>query len=296
MLFDLKGKRKRVVQVVYLGLAILFGGSLVLFGTGSSVSGGLIDAITGNGGGGSNSVFQDQVESTQKRVRANPKSEQAWLDLARADVQPRRLAGGLGPADRAAHRQGQAGGARRRPRLGALPEAEAQEAGRRHGPVRRARLRGAPGLRQGGEDPGDRRQGAAERELLLPARGLRLPRRRGQARATRRRPRRSAARRRTSATRSRPDQGRARSRARRSPKADQAGRASRPRKQGKKSGGAASARCPGTGTTGASGAASASALRRPPGRPYNRPSSRRRGCRPGRASRAVSSTGRAGDS
>jgi tetratricopeptide (TPR) repeat protein len=84
MLFDLKGKRKRVVQVTYLGLAILFGGSLVLFGTGSSVSGGLIDAITGNNSGGSTSAFQDQVNRTQKAVQTNPKSQQAWLDLTRA--------------------------------------------------------------------------------------------------------------------------------------------------------------------------------------------------------------------
>jgi tetratricopeptide (TPR) repeat protein len=85
MLFDLKGKRKRVVQVTYLGLAILFGGSLVLFGTGSSVSGGLIDAITGNNTGSDTSAFQDQVDRTRKAVRANPKSEQAWLDLTRAE-------------------------------------------------------------------------------------------------------------------------------------------------------------------------------------------------------------------
>jgi tetratricopeptide (TPR) repeat protein len=85
MLFDLKGKRKRMVQVTYVALAVLFGGSLVLFGTGSSVSGGLIDAITGNDSGGANSVFQDQVDRTAKAVRANPKSEQAWLDLTRAE-------------------------------------------------------------------------------------------------------------------------------------------------------------------------------------------------------------------
>jgi tetratricopeptide (TPR) repeat protein len=85
MLFDLKGKRKRVVQVTYVALAVLFGGSLVLFGTGSSVSGGLIDAITGNNSSGSNSVFQDQVDRTKKAVRVNPKSEQAWLDLTRAE-------------------------------------------------------------------------------------------------------------------------------------------------------------------------------------------------------------------
>jgi tetratricopeptide (TPR) repeat protein len=85
MLFDLKGKRKRVVQVTYLALAVLFGGSLVLFGTGSSVSGGLIDAITGNNTGGTTSAFQDQVDRTRTAVRTNPKSEQAWLDLTRAE-------------------------------------------------------------------------------------------------------------------------------------------------------------------------------------------------------------------
>jgi len=85
MLFDLKGKRKRVVQVTYLGLAILLGGSLVLFGTGSSVSGGLIDAITGNSGGGSKSVFEDQVNRSKAEVRQNPRNRQAWLDLTRAE-------------------------------------------------------------------------------------------------------------------------------------------------------------------------------------------------------------------
>jgi len=85
MLFDLKGKRKRLVQVVYLGLAILFGGSLVLFGTGSSVSGGLIDAITGNGNGGTSDVFEKQVQDARKAALRTPKSEQAWLVLVRAD-------------------------------------------------------------------------------------------------------------------------------------------------------------------------------------------------------------------
>jgi tetratricopeptide (TPR) repeat protein len=85
MLFDLKGKRKRVVQVTYVILAVLFGGSLVLFGTGSGVSGGLIDAITGNGSSTANSAFTDQVERTREAVQKNPKSEQAWLDLTRAE-------------------------------------------------------------------------------------------------------------------------------------------------------------------------------------------------------------------
>jgi hypothetical protein len=85
MLFDLKGRRKRVVQITYVALALLFGGSLVLFGTGSSVSGGLIDAITGNNGGGSKSVFKDQVDQSRKTVRLNPRSPKAWLDLTRAE-------------------------------------------------------------------------------------------------------------------------------------------------------------------------------------------------------------------
>ena len=46
MLFDLQGKRRRVVQVMYLGLAILMGGGLVFFGIGGDVSGGLFDAFS----------------------------------------------------------------------------------------------------------------------------------------------------------------------------------------------------------------------------------------------------------
>lgn len=85
MLFDLKGRRKRVVQVTYVILAILFGGSLVLFGTGSGVSGGLVDAITGNSGNAENTAFQDQVDDARKDVAANPKNAEAWRDLARAE-------------------------------------------------------------------------------------------------------------------------------------------------------------------------------------------------------------------
>ena len=87
MLFDLKGKRKNLVKVTYLFLAVLFGGGLVLFGVGSNnVQGGLLDAITGNGGGGSNtSAFEDQVTKAQRAVRVSPKDDRAWLALARAE-------------------------------------------------------------------------------------------------------------------------------------------------------------------------------------------------------------------
>ena len=46
MLFDLRGRgRRRAVQVIYLSLAILMGGGLVLFGIGGATSGGLFDAF-----------------------------------------------------------------------------------------------------------------------------------------------------------------------------------------------------------------------------------------------------------
>jgi hypothetical protein len=85
MLFDIRGKRKRLIQVTYVTLAVLFGASLVLFGTGSGVSGGLFDAFSG-GGGADKSVFVQQVDDTKKRVQRNPRSEKLRLDLVRAEL------------------------------------------------------------------------------------------------------------------------------------------------------------------------------------------------------------------
>jgi len=53
MLFDLRGRgRRRTVQVVYLGLAVLMFVGLVLFGVGAGNGfGGLLNAFTGNGSG-----------------------------------------------------------------------------------------------------------------------------------------------------------------------------------------------------------------------------------------------------
>jgi tetratricopeptide (TPR) repeat protein len=84
MLFDLKGKRKRLVQVVYICLAILFGGGLVLFGVGGNVSGGLVDAFKGGGGDAQTSQFSDLVERAERRAAQNPRNPEAWLDVVRA--------------------------------------------------------------------------------------------------------------------------------------------------------------------------------------------------------------------
>ena len=69
MLFDLRGKRRRAVQVTYLGLAMLMGGGLVFFGIGGSVSGGLLDAFKGGGGGSSgNGVLKKQIDRERRRA------------------------------------------------------------------------------------------------------------------------------------------------------------------------------------------------------------------------------------
>ena len=85
MLFDLQGKRKRFIQVVYVFLALLLGGGLVLFGIGGDASGGLGDALgLGNGhGGGGNAEFNDQIDSAQATLEADPENVVALAAVAR---------------------------------------------------------------------------------------------------------------------------------------------------------------------------------------------------------------------
>jgi tetratricopeptide (TPR) repeat protein len=85
MLFDLSGKRRRVVQVVYATLAILMGGSLVLFGIGSDAPGGILDAVgLGDGSSGSsNPQYDEEIEDAEARLEANPEDTSALLNLVR---------------------------------------------------------------------------------------------------------------------------------------------------------------------------------------------------------------------
>jgi hypothetical protein len=87
MLFDLKGKRRRAVQITYLGLALLMGGGLVLSGIGSSASGGLLDALVGGGGSSSSDAkkpFETQIKQAETTLRTNPKDAAALATLVRA--------------------------------------------------------------------------------------------------------------------------------------------------------------------------------------------------------------------
>ena len=84
MLFDLRGKRKRVIQVVYAMLALLMGGGLVFFGIGSgSGTGGIADLLNGGGGGGS-PQFDEQAQKIEEKLRRDPKDEQLLAQLVRA--------------------------------------------------------------------------------------------------------------------------------------------------------------------------------------------------------------------
>jgi predicted Zn-dependent protease len=87
MLFDLRSRgRRRTVQFVYLGLALLMGGGLVLFGVGAgNGNGGLLNAFTGGGSGNNQgSVVSSQEKSALKQVKLAPSSASAWSNLVQA--------------------------------------------------------------------------------------------------------------------------------------------------------------------------------------------------------------------
>jgi tetratricopeptide (TPR) repeat protein len=94
VLFDLKGRRRRVVQATYLMLAILMGGGLVFFGIGGDVSGGLFDAFSDRTSSG-NQLVEDRIEDNEKKVEADPNNEAAlknlvrdWYQLANEEADP----------------------------------------------------------------------------------------------------------------------------------------------------------------------------------------------------------------
>lgn len=101
MLFDLRSRgRRRTVQVIYLGLAILIGGGLVLFGVGSGTGGGgLLNGIGGNGSSGSQvSAISRQAATAQKAAERDPSSASAWASLVSADYAASQQSGALSPS------------------------------------------------------------------------------------------------------------------------------------------------------------------------------------------------------
>jgi hypothetical protein len=89
MLFDLRGRgRRRAVKMIYLGLAVLLGGGLVLFGVGGATSGGLLDSFKANNGSTSVSeVFKKRVDAAETGVKLRPADPRAWAELTRVRFQ-----------------------------------------------------------------------------------------------------------------------------------------------------------------------------------------------------------------
>jgi tetratricopeptide (TPR) repeat protein len=89
MLFDLRGRgRRRTVQMIYLGLALLMGGGLVLFGVGGATNGGLLDAFkSGSGSQNVSDVFKKRIDNAEKAVKVRPNDPKAWAELTRVRYQ-----------------------------------------------------------------------------------------------------------------------------------------------------------------------------------------------------------------
>jgi hypothetical protein len=89
MLFDLKGRRRRVVQGTYVTLAVLMGGGLVLFGIGGgSLNGGLLDAFKGGGGSSNgNSAIQKKIDAAERQLAVNPQNQAALQEIIRDNYQ-----------------------------------------------------------------------------------------------------------------------------------------------------------------------------------------------------------------
>ncbi|HEX2359116.1 MAG TPA: hypothetical protein VHH72_04810 [Solirubrobacterales bacterium] len=81
MLFDLQsGKRRRVVQVVFGALAVIFAVSFVFFGVGSEAG---FNPFSDGGGGGGDAAeaFEDDISAQEDRLATNPSDTAALAEL-----------------------------------------------------------------------------------------------------------------------------------------------------------------------------------------------------------------------
>jgi predicted Zn-dependent protease len=86
MLFDLRGRgRRRTVQAIYLGLAILIGGGLVLFGVGAGSGGGILSAFNNNGSSsGQKQAVSSQEKAALRATQLRPNEPAGWSQLVQA--------------------------------------------------------------------------------------------------------------------------------------------------------------------------------------------------------------------
>ena len=165
MLFDLRGSgRRRTVKIVYITLAFLMGGGLVLFGIGG---GGALPAASStrspsSSGGGDTGTdrFAEQEQAATAKARANPTDAAAWAARRPRALQPRQHRRQLRPEHGQLHRRRRRAAARGRARVGRA---------RRRSPARTPDARvaslmvqayaGARRARQGGRGAGGHHRG-----------------------------------------------------------------------------------------------------------------------------------------
>jgi hypothetical protein len=86
MLFDLRGKRRRAVQVTYASLAALMAIGLVGAGIGSDVSGGVFDIFTGGDDGDisdANKAVEERIDKANDKLKVNPRDQAALIEVVR---------------------------------------------------------------------------------------------------------------------------------------------------------------------------------------------------------------------
>jgi hypothetical protein len=96
MLFDLRARgRRKTVQIVYLGLALLFLLGFVGFGVGvGGGGGGIFNALTENSGS-SSANFAAKVAAAEKRTKQHPAEAAAWKTLVEAQFHQAGEAGNI---------------------------------------------------------------------------------------------------------------------------------------------------------------------------------------------------------
>lgn len=88
MLFDLQSRRRRsFVKVLYLCLAVLMGGGLLLFGVGTGTGAGGFFDIFRSGGTSTSSQVSSAEQSATRQVRLRPQDPKAWYALTYARYQ-----------------------------------------------------------------------------------------------------------------------------------------------------------------------------------------------------------------
>lgn len=94
MLFDIRGRRKNVVKVVYGILAVMMGASLFLV-VGPVNIGSLLN--TADEVDRSAEIFEEQIERTEQRLRKDPENPDILVSLTRAHINAGRAKSELDP-------------------------------------------------------------------------------------------------------------------------------------------------------------------------------------------------------